>query len=202
MIKGWIGIAVVLGIALVIGLVAVGQYNSLVQDREHVDAQWAQVENVLQRRADLIPNLVATVRGFAAQERAVFADVAEARSRLLAAQGPADAAQANQGLDSALGRLLAISERYPELRSNENFVRLQDELAGTENRIAVERMRYNEAVREYNTRIRRFPANFFAGMFGFQQREYFEAQAGAREVPRVDFDTAKGSSSEDDRAAQ
>src|SRR5690606_34077590 len=125
---------------------------------------------------------------FAAQEREVFSDVAEARSRLLGARGPEQAAEANQSLDSALGRLLMISERYPELRSNQNFIRLQDELAGTENRIAVERMRYNEAVRSYNTSIRTFPKNLFAGAFGFDSREYFEAAEGAQEVPRVQFE--------------
>lgn len=191
--KAWIGSAVVGGVVLLLIAVSVGHYNGLVSAREVVDARWAQVENVLQRRADLVPNLVATVRGFASQERAVFGEVAQARSRLLAAQGPVEAAGANQRLESALGRLLAISERYPELRSNQNFLRLQDELAGTENRIAVERMRYNDAVRDYNTRIRRFPTNVLAGAFGFDEREYFEASEGATEVRRVDFDTATSS---------
>lgn len=190
MSKGWIAIVVLAGAALLVGVVAVGQYNGLVQAREHVDASWAQVENVLQRRADLIPNLVETVQGFAAQEREVFTEIADARSRLIGARGPEEAAQANQSLDSALGRLLVISERYPELRSNQNFIRLQDELAGTENRIAVERMRYNQAVRQYNASIRTFPRNLFAGAFGFQAREYFEAAEGAQEVPRVEFETA------------
>lgn len=192
MSKSWIVIAVLAAVAVLVAIVGVGQYNGLVQARENVDASWAQVENVLQRRADLIPNLVATVQGFATQEREVFSDVAEARSRLLGARGPEEAAQANQGLDSALGRLLAISERYPELRSNQNFIRLQDELAGTENRIAVERMRYNGAVREYNASIRTFPKNLFAGAFGFDAREYFEAAEGAQEVPQVQFETATG----------
>ena len=200
MAKAWIGIAVIGGVVLLLGVVAVGQYNGLVQSREQVDAAWAQVENVLQRRADLIPNLVETVRGFAAQEREVFTEVADARSRLLGARGPEQAAEANQGLDSALGRLLLISERYPELRSNQNFIRLQDELAGTENRIAVERMRYNETVRRYNTSIRTFPKNVFAGAFGFETREYFEAAEGAEEVPRVEFEQAT-SLSRRDRAA-
>lgn len=190
MSKAWIGIAVAAGAVVLLGIIGVGQYNSLVQAREDVDAAWAQVENVLQRRADLIPNLVETVRGFAAQEREVFTEVAQARSRLIGARGPEQAAEANQQLDSALSRLLMISERYPELRSNQNFIRLQDELAGTENRIAVERMRYNRAVRSYNTSIRTFPRNVFAGMFGFEPREYFEAAEGAAEVPRVQFDTS------------
>lgn len=187
MSKTWIGIAVVLVIALAIGMFAVGQYNSLVQARESVDASWAQVENVLQRRADLVPNLVETVRGYASHEREVFTSVADARSRLLAAGTPGEAAEASQALDSALGRLLAIAESYPQLRASESFTRLQDELAGTENRIAVERRRYNEEVRGYNAMTASFPTNVFAGMFGFDRREYFEAEAGAREVPRVDF---------------
>ncbi len=196
MSKAWIGIAVAVGAVVLLGIVAVGQYNSLVQAREDVDASWAQVENVLQRRADLIPNLVETVRGFAAQEREVFTEIADARSRLIGARGPEEAAEANNALDSALGRLLVISERYPELRSNQNFIRLQDELAGTENRIAVERMRYNQQVRSYNASIRTFPRNLFAGAFGFEPREYFEAAEGAQEVPRVQFETASSGTRE------
>lgn len=187
--KTWIALGVVVVIALAIGMFAVGQYNSLVQAREGVDASWAQVENVLQRRADLVPNLVETVRGYASHEREVFTSVADARSRLLAATTPEEAAGANQALDSALGRLLAISENYPQLRASESFTRLQDELAGTENRIAVERRRYNEEARGYNAMMSRFPTNVFAGMFGFERRDYFEAEAGAREAPRVDFGT-------------
>ncbi len=185
--RTWIVLAVVIGAVLLVAVVGMGQYNSLVRTRESVDASWAQVENVLQRRADLIPNLVETVRGYASHEREIFTAVADARSRLLGAQDPAEAAEANQGLDSALGRLLAIAENYPQLRASETFTRLQDELAGTENRIAVERRRYNEEVRSYNETVRTFPTNLFAGMFGFESREYFEAEAGAQEVPRVDF---------------
>lgn len=180
----WI-LVVLLGVPLVWGTCA---YNQLVSAEEQVDEAWAQVENVLQRRADLIPNLVATVQGFAAQERAVFTAVAEARSRLLAAEGPAQTAEASAQLDSALGRLLAISERYPELRSSENFIRLQDELAGTENRIAVERRRYNQTVRDYNISIRRFPRRIAASLFGFEPRELFQAEEGAEEAPEVEFD--------------
>ena len=187
MSRTWIVLAVVVGALVLVGVFAVGQYNSLVRTRESVDASWAQVENVLQRRADLIPNLVETVRGYAAHEREIFTAVADARSRLLAARDPAEAAEANQGLDSALGRLLAIAENYPQLRASETFTRLQDELAGTENRIAVERRRYNEEVRGYNATVQTFPTNVFAGVFGFGAREYFEAEESAREVPRVDF---------------
>jgi LemA protein len=182
---GFLGIAVLL--VLVIGCSVVGRYNRLVTLSETVDASWAQVENVLQRRADLIPNLVETVKGYAAHEREVFEQVAEARSRLAGAASPAEAARANEGLTSALGRLLAIAEAYPELKANENFARLQDELAGTENRIAVERRRYNETVRSFNTTIQRFPDRLVAGLLGFTQREYFEAAEGAREVPKVEF---------------
>ena len=185
------GLLAVGGIFLVVVLMgscaSVGRYNGFVTANEQIDSAWAQVENVLQRRSDLIPNLVATVQGFAEQEREIFTQVAEARSRLSGAAPPAEAANANAGLTSALGRLLAISENYPQLRSNENFIRLQDELAGTENRIAVERQRYNDSVRVYRTDIRRFPGNLFAGVFGFDDREYFEADEGAAEVPEVAF---------------
>lgn len=173
-------------VVLLLGTCAV-QYNALVSQSESVDASWSQVQNVLQRRADLIPNLVQTVKGYASQEREIFIEVANARSRLLAARTPEQAETATRGFDSALGRLLAIAERYPDLKANENFIRLQDELAGTENRIAVERMRYNEAVRRYNTRLRRFPTRLFAAATGFETRRYFEAGAGAQEVPRVQF---------------
>lgn len=186
--KMWIVLGVLGGIALLLVVSLVGRYNALIAAEEKVEGNWAQVENVLQRRNDLIPNLVQTVKGFAAQEREVFSDVAEARSRLLGATGPEESAAANNQLSSALGRLLAISERYPELKSNQNFLRLQDELAGTENRIAVERKRYNDAVRAYNTNIKRFPTNLIAGLFGFDAAEYFEAEAGAEAVPEVEFE--------------
>jgi LemA protein len=178
------GVGIFILIAIAFGAC---QYNRLATAEEDVDGAWAQVENVLQRRADLVPNLVETVKAFAAHEQQVFGDIAESRSRLLAARSPNEAAEANASMTSALGRLMAISEAYPQLRSNENFIRLQDELAGTENRIAVERMRYNDAVRAYNTRIRRFPARMFAGMFGFDAKQYFAAEETAREAPRVNF---------------
>ncbi len=191
MSKLGVGCLVLGGIALVIMLVVggalVGQYNALVTSNEAVDAAWAQVENVLQRRADLIPNLVETVKGYAAHEEEVFTRVADARSRLAGATTPAEASAANAGLTSALGRLLAIAEAYPDLKANQNFLRLQDELAGTENRIAVERMRYNNQVRTFNTAIKRFPTRLLAGLFGFSERDYFEADQGAKEVPKVDF---------------
>lgn len=185
--KTWIALAVIGGLIVIMGMSCAASYNRLVSTEENVDNAWAQVDNVLQRRADLVPNLVETVKGFAAQEREIFTEVAQARSRLIGASGPRQAAAANQQLESALGRLLAISERYPELRSNQNFLRLQDELAGTENRIAVERMRYNNAVRDFNTMIKRLPTNLVASVFGFEARVYFEAEATAQEVPRVEF---------------
>jgi LemA protein len=181
-----VGAGVVI-LALVVGGWLMGSYNRMVTEREGVDKAWAQVENVLQRRGDLIPNLVETVKGYAAHEKEIFESVAEARGRLAGATTPQEAANANAGLTSALGRLLAIAENYPQLKANENFIRLQDELAGSENRIATERMRYNEAVRGYNTLIKRFPANLIAGMFKFGEKEYFEATSEAREVPKVKF---------------
>ncbi|HYV84845.1 MAG TPA: LemA family protein [Patescibacteria group bacterium] len=189
--KGLIGCLVVLGglllLALIFGSGLMRAYNGLVTERETVDKSWAQVENVLQRRGDLIPNLVETVKGYASHEKEVFESVAEARGRLAGATTPQEATAANAGMTSALGRLLAISENYPELKANENFIRLQDELAGSENRIAVERNRYNEAARVYNTHVKTFPANLIAGFFGFKEKDYFQADAAAKEVPKVKF---------------
>ena len=189
--KGMAGCLIVVGVVALVLLIGVmwffGIYNKMVSGNEAITAGWAQVENVLQRRGDLIPNLVETVKGYAAHEREIFTEVAEARGRLAGATSPREAAAANAGMTSALGRLLAIAENYPNLKANENFVRLQDELAGSENRIAVERKRYNEAVRAYNTYIKRMPNKFFAGMFDFSEREYFEAEEGARELPEVKF---------------
>jgi LemA protein len=185
---------IVIIVLVLIALVVFGQYvsvrNTLVTKNEAVKAAWSQVDIVLQRRADLIPNLVETVKGIAKQEQTVFGDIAKARSQLLSARGPSDRIAANQQLDGALGRLLAIAENYPQLKSNENFLRLQDELAGTENRIAVERKRYNDALQDYNTYIQKFPANIFARWAGFKPNEaYFTAAEGSRQVPKVDFTT-------------
>ena len=181
-------VLVVIAIAAVAILGTCGvQYNSLVKSEESVDASWSQVENVLQRRADLIPNLVETVKGYAAHEKEIFTEVANARARLLAANTPEQVEASERGMQSALGRLLAIAERYPDLKANENFIRLQDELAGTENRIAVERKRYNDAVRDHNTRIRRFPTRLVASVTGFDQKDYFEASPESRQTPKVDF---------------
>ncbi|HUJ94409.1 MAG TPA: LemA family protein [Terriglobales bacterium] len=181
-------IVVLVIIALIVGGQYVGVRNTLVTKNEAVKAAWSQVDIVLQRRADLIPNLVETVKGYAKQEQTVFGDIAKARSALLSAGTPADKIAANGQLDGALGRLLLIVENYPQLKSNENFLRLQDELAGTENRIAVERKRYNDALQDYNTYIQHFPNNIYAGWAGFKPNEaYFAASEGAREVPKVNF---------------
>jgi LemA protein len=185
---------IVLIVLVLIVAVLFGQYigikNTLVTKNEAVKAAWSQVDIALQRRADLIPNLVETVKGYAAQEQTVFGDIAKARSALLSASSPADKIAANGQLTGALGRLLAISENYPQLKSNENFLRLQDELAGTENRISVERKRYNDTLQDYNTYIQKFPASLFAGFAGFKVNDaYFQAEEGSRAVPKVNFGT-------------
>jgi LemA protein len=178
--------------AFVIGGGYISARNQMVTLNETVKSNWAQVDVVLQRRADLIPNLVSTVKGFAAHEETVFGDIANARAALLGAKTPGDKIAANGQLDGALGRLLAISENYPQLKSNENFLRLQDELAGTENRIAVERKRYNDSIQAYNTYIGQFPNNFYAKWAGFQRNnDYFSASPTSREVPKVQFPDAK-----------
>ena len=185
---------VVIVVLVLIALVAFGQYvgvrNTLVTKNEAVKAAWSQVDIVLQRRADLIPNLVETVKGYAGQEQKVFGDIAAARSRLLSAGTPADKIAANQQLDGAIGRLLVVVENYPQLKSNENFLRLQDELAGTENRIAVERKRYNDTLQDYNTYVQKFPNNIYAGWAGFKPNPaYFAATEESRQVPKVNFST-------------
>jgi LemA protein len=190
-----IGLAILV-ILLVVGLLLgssfVSHRNQMAIKREAVNAAWSQVDVVLQRRADLIPNLVETVKGFAAQEQTVFGEIARARSALLSANTPTDKIAANQKLDSALGRLLVVVENYPQLKSNENFLRLQDELAGTENRIAVERRRYNEAVQDYNTYISLFPSSLVASLSGFARNDaYFKADEGARQAPKVNFQNQK-----------
>ena len=186
--QAWTAV-VFLGVAaLAVGLMYVGRRNEMVTKSQAVEAQWHQVDVDLQRRADLIPNLIETVKGFAAQEQTVFGDIAKARSALLSAQSPAERIAANAQLEGSLGRLLAIVENYPQLKSNENFLRLQDELAGTENRIAVERRRYNLAVQDYNTYIALFPNDIFAGWAGFKPNNaYFSATETGREVPKVEF---------------
>jgi len=184
-------VLIIVGIIIVIILIPFsylkGTYNTLVTMDEDVKAAWAQVENQLQRRYDLIPNYVETVKGYAKQEREVFIKVTEARSKVGGATSINEKIQANNQLSSALSRLLVVVERYPDLKSNTNFIRLQDELAGTENRIAVERRRFNEKVRIFNTKIRRFPTNIIAGMFGFEKAAFFEVPEERQEAPKVKF---------------
>ena len=178
---------VVLGV-LICGISFVSTRNDLVTQREAVTRQWSDVDVALQRRADLIPNLVNTVKGFAQHETEVFKDIADARARLAGGRTPTEKIQANQQLDTAISRLLVIAENYPQLKSNENFLRLQDELAGTENRIAVERRKYNEALQRYNTSIQLFPNNLVAGMSGMARNDaYFQTEPGARTAPKVQF---------------
>jgi len=197
-----IGCGVVLGIVIIIGLILVfsgiGIYNEMVRLDEGVKEKWSQVENVYQRRLDLIPNLVETVKGYAAHERETFQAVTEARSKVggvMNVPGQALAnpemfqqfQQAQAAMSSALQRLMVVVERYPDLKANENFLNLQSQLEGTENRIAVERKRFNEAAREFNTYIRKFPKNILANMFGFREKPYFKAQEGADIAPKVKF---------------
>src|SRR5437660_10835529 len=174
-------------LAFVAAPLAGWSYNTFVGQGEGSKAQWAQVENQLQRRNDLIPNLVETVKGYAQHEESVFKDVADARTQRLSARSPEEKIGAANRETSALGRLLAIAENYPQLKANEQFNRLMDELAGTENRLAVERMRYNEKVQEYDTSRRRVPANLTAKMFGFKEYPYFQAPPDAKTVPKVNF---------------
>ena len=179
-----IAVVVVIGM---FGMTLMTSYNGLVAEQEKVNGKWSQIENMLQRRADLIPNLVNTVKGFAAQERGVIDSVTNARAKLAGAQGPAAKAQADGELSGALSRLLVVVENYPQLKSDKTFIGLMDELAGTENRIAVARRDYNDAVQSYNTDVRTFPKSVIAGMFGFGQKEYFRAEEGSKQVPQVKF---------------
>jgi len=182
---------IALGVVLVVGFMLFsfvqGTYNTFVTMDEAVKASWSQVENQLQRRYDLIPNLVETVKGYAKHEREVLTEVTNARAKVGGAGTIDDKIKANNELSGALSRLLLVVERYPDLKANQNFIRLQDELAGTENRIAVERRRYNETVQTYNVKIRSFPANLLAGIFGFKAAAFFEAPAAAKAAPQVKF---------------
>jgi LemA protein len=189
-VKRWLPWIIVVVVLLIFFGTFGGTYNRLVGLQEGARAGWAQVENQYQRRADLIPNLVETVKGFAAQEKDVLTEVTRLRSQWGKAQQGGSIDQrirAAQGLDAALGRLMVVVERYPQLKSNQNFLALQTQLEGTENRVSVERRRYNITVQQYNTAIRRFPDNVLAGMFGFERMQLFEAEAGAKTVPKVKF---------------
>ena len=190
--KAWKILAIIGGGILLLGVIVastfIGKRNDMVRQQEGVRQAWAQVDNQLQRRSDLVPNLVETVKGIAAQEKDVFSNIAAARAAMSGAQTPGQRMAANDRLSGALGRLLVVVENYPQLRSSENFMRLQDELAGTENRIAVERRRYNQSVQAFNTFIKLFPNNLVASMTGFGEEEgYFEVSEEAREVPQVQF---------------
>ena len=179
-----------LGVVAAIVLVVVmlfSSYNGLVSMNENVTGKWAQVENQLQRRNDLIPNLVNTVKGYAAHETEVFKQVSDARAKLGGAKTVAETSAANNEMNTALSRLLMVAENYPDLKSNTNFTQLQDELAGTENRIAVARKDYNDAVQSYNAKIKSLPASLYAGAFGFTPRDYFKADEAAQKVPQVKF---------------
>jgi LemA protein len=190
--KSWIALVVIVLIAAIFGGTYVSARNEMVRKNETVKSNWAQVDVVLQRRADLIPNLVATVKGIAAQEVTVFTAVANARANLMNAQTPKDKIAANGQLDGALAKVLALTENYPELKSNQSFLQLQDELAGTENRISVERKRYDDAIQDYNTYIGTFPNDVFARWAGFQRNDaYFAASPESRAVPKVEFPAAK-----------
>jgi LemA protein len=190
--KGLIVVIVIVVLLLMFGGMYVGAKNQMVAKNETIKSNWAQVDVVLQRRADLIPNLVETVKGIAQQEKDVFGAIANARAAMMGAKSPQERIAANGQLDSALGRLFVVVENYPQLKSNENFLRLQDELAGTENRIAVERKRYNDSIQDYNTFIGQFPNSLFAGIAGFTRNDaYFEASPASRETPRVNFGTSQ-----------
>ena len=194
-------LAIIILLVLIVGGVAISTYNSLVTKQQNVNAKWSQVENQMQRRADLIPNIVATVKGVAGLEERVFTKIAEARSQLLstmqnpnsttgdkiAADGKLDQALRDGGLLGTGGRFLAITEQYPQLKSNESFLKLQDELAGTENRLATARYDYTQAAQDYNTTRSRFPTVLIAGLMGFKEQPYFKAEEGARQAPKVDF---------------
>ena len=185
--KGIIIIAVIAAVVLLLGIFLISTNNSLVSMETEVDAALANIDTNLQRRADLIPNLVNTVKGYAAHEQAALDSVTAARAQLAGASTVGEKAEADSALTAALNNLLVIVENYPDLKASANYIQLADELAGTENRIAVARRDYNNAVQEYNTAIRKFPSNLVAGMFGFEKRDFFQASAGAQDVPNVEF---------------
>ena len=185
------GIGIALLIIVIIVLIFVSWYvrsrNQLITLDENINSAWAEIDNQLQRRMDLIPNLVSTVKGFAAQEQQIYSDIADARAKLAGAGSVAETAEGYNEMQGALSRLLVVVENYPNLKSNQNFIQLSDELAGTENRIAVARKRYNDTVRQFNTSIRRFPGSIIAGSMGYTPKEYFEIDESARAVPKVEF---------------
>lgn len=186
--KGMIIILVIAAILLIVGATLAISYNGVVGLSEEVDNKFSTIDTMLQRRADLIPNLVNTVKGYANQEKEIIDSVTEARAKLMGANTVGEKAQADGELTSALNRLLVVVENYPDIKSSQNFINLSDELAGTENRIATARKDYNDAVKTYNTKIKKFPTNMIVGMFGFEAKEYFEASEASKGVPNVNFD--------------
>lgn len=184
-----IPLGVIVGFFIILAIIFAPKYNQFVNLEEEVNQKESQIETQLQRRGDLIPNLVSTVQGYASHEEEIFTDIADARSRLAGAENVEEMAEANNEMTSALSRLLAISENYPDLQASEQFTGLRDELAGAENRIAVARQDYNTAVQEYNRNTRTFPGNMVAGLFGFSEKPYFEADETSRDVPEVEFNT-------------
>ncbi len=190
-------LAIVVIAALILGFWAMGTYNGLVEQQQNVESKWAQVQNVYQRRADLIPNLVATVKGYASHESETLQAVTESRSKVGSMQVTPEVLnspaafqkfqQAQDGLSSALTRLMVVVERYPDLKANQNFLELQNQLEGSENRIATERKYFNDAAKSYNTKVKQFPGSFFANMFGFKAKEYFQSEPGSDKAPTVDF---------------
>ncbi|MEH7093771.1 LemA family protein [Neobacillus vireti] len=185
--KGWLGLGIVVAVIVIFGLMLMSSYNSFVNLEEDVNQSHAQIDNQLQRRLDLIPNLVNTVKGYAAHEKEVIASISDARAKLAGAKTPEEEATANDQLSGALSRLLVVVENYPNLKADQQFTQLMDELAGTENRIAVARKDYNEQVAEFNKKVKRFPGSIIAGIGGFDQKEYFKAAPQAQEAPKVDF---------------
>lgn len=189
--RGLIAIVVVALLLLVVGGCLTGNYNKLVSTKEGVSQAWAQVDNQLQRRASLIGNLVETVKGTATQEQTVFGAIADARARMSGAKTPEQGIAAGQAMDTAIGRLLVVVENYPQLKSNDAFVQLMDELSGTENRLAVERQRYNQLVQGYNVLVKRFPGMLYANLFGFKEAPYYQVPEEAKQTPKVDFSGLK-----------
>lgn len=185
--KSTIGIIVVIGIIILLGIILISAYNSIISTSEEVDNKFATIDTYLQRRADLIPNLVNTVKGYTQQEKDIVEDVTTARENMVGATSISEKAKANDELTTALNNLMVIVENYPDLKSSQNFIQLSDELAGTENRIATARRDYNESVKAYNLKIKRFPTSIIANMFGYEAKEYFQASEGSQEVPNVQF---------------
>ncbi len=185
--KSSIGIIIAIGIIVILGLILISNYNSIISSSEEVDNKFATIDTYLQRRADLIPNLINTVKGYTQQEQEIVKSITDAREKMVGATSVSEKAEANNELTSALNSLMVIVENYPDLKSSQNFIQLSDELAGTENRIATARRDYNEAVKEYNLKIKKFPTGIIAKMFGYGAKEYFQASDESQEVPNVQF---------------